>query len=521
MLRVAPDSNARGVAIVALAAGVVALALHAVTAGRYGYFRDELYFIACAKHLAWGYVDQPPLVAVAAWLSSPAGYALPALRALPVLSSAATAGLAAIIAGELGGGRFARILAALATILTPAYLLLGNTLTTTSFEPLSWTLAIYCAVRIVRGGSSRWWIFGALSIAFGVYGKYSIGLPVAAMLVSILFFPERRTLRSVWVLVAAGICAAAIAPNLLWQGAHGWPFLEVVREDALHRPALANGLLLESANAIRNALSFALEQIVYTNPPAAIVWCIGIVAPFCMRRLRDVRFISVAYCLTFIVAVALSAKGYYICGFYVTLLAVGSVAVERAAPALRWTALAAIALVGIVAMPLSLPILPVDSLVRYTQLFGLTGTGSGSLEPHLIQPVFAEEFGWQRLAGNVAKVYRSLPVSERAGAAIYADTYADAGALDFFGPEFGLPPAISSQNSYYLWGTRGYDGRVLVAVGASRIDLLRRYYRDVRLVRTSDEQYRWIVEGPTPIYICRDPVAPLSVIWPNLRWYGA
>jgi hypothetical protein len=148
-------------------------------------------------------------------------------------------------------------------------------------------------------------------------------------------------------------------------------------------------------------------------------------------------------------------------------------------------------------------------------------TGGGINRPHLIQPVFAEEFGWRRLAGDVAAVYRSLPPSDRQGAAIYADTYADAGALDFFGPRFGLPPAISSQNSYYLWGTHGYDGRVLVAVGASRIDLLRRYYRDVRLARESDEPYRWIVEGPSPIYICRDPVAPLSVIWPKLRWYGA
>jgi hypothetical protein len=169
-------------------------------------------------------------------------------------------------------------------------------------------------------------------------------------------------------------------------------------------------------------------------------------------------------------------------------------------------------------MPLSLPVLPVDGLVRYTQAFGATGSGTSA---HLIQPVFAEEFGWRRLTSDVATVYRSLPSSERAVAAVYADTYADAGALDFYGPQYGLPPAISSQNSYYLWGTLGYDGRVLVAIGASRIDLLRRFYRDVRLVRTSDEPYRWIVEGPSPIYVCRDPIAPLSIIWPSLRWYGA
>ncbi|HEY1429848.1 MAG TPA: glycosyltransferase family 39 protein, partial [Candidatus Tumulicola sp.] len=157
MVRAAPGPSARGNIVAAIAAAV-ALVLHLASAGRYGYFRDELYFIACAKHLAWGYVDQPPLVAVAAWLSSPAGYSLVALRALPVVAAALTAALAATMAGELGGGRFARVLAALATILTPAYLLLGNTLTTTSFEPLSWTLAAYCAVRIVRGGGATWWI---------------------------------------------------------------------------------------------------------------------------------------------------------------------------------------------------------------------------------------------------------------------------------------------------------------------------------------------------------------------------
>ncbi len=505
--------------LIAAVAAAAALVLHGSTSGRYGYFRDELYFIACAKHLAWGYVDQPPLVAVAAWLSGPAGYGLFALRALPVLAAALTAAMAVAIVSELGGGRFARALAAVATILTPAYLLLGNVLTTTSFEPLSWTLAIYCAIRIVRGGAARWWIAAAGAVAFGAYGKYSIGLPVAALLLAAACFPIRERLRSPWGLLSAVLCLIAIAPNLLWQAVHGWPFLDVVREDAAHRPALATGLFLESADVLRNAWAFAVEQIVYTNPPAALVWLAGIVAPFRMRSLRDIRFVPVAYCLTFVVAVALSAKGYYIIGFYATLFAIGAVAIERLAAAWRVTLIGAVTVVGVVAMPLSLPVLPVNGLVAYTKAFGLTGT-SGST-PHLIQPVFAEEFGWRRLASDVAAVYRTLPPADRTRAGVYADTYADAGALDFYGPAFGLPPAISSQNSYYLWGTRRYDGTVLVAVGASRIDLLRRFYRDVRLVRTSDEPYRWIVEGPSPIYICRDPVAPLSVIWPNLRWYGA
>jgi hypothetical protein len=160
-----------------------------------------------------------------------------------------------------------------------------------------------------------------------------------------------------------------------------------------------------------------------------------------------------------------------------------------------------------------------NALIGYTQALGLTG--SNGMPPHLIQPLFAEEFGWDRLARDVARVYRTLPDVTRQKTAIYADTYADAGAIDFFGTRYGLPSAISTQNSYYLWGTHGYDGETMIAIGASRIDLLRKYYQTCALVRTSTEPLRWIVEGPSPIYLCTGPIMPLDQIWPHLRWYGA
>ncbi|MGC1379955.1 MAG: glycosyltransferase family 39 protein [Candidatus Baltobacteraceae bacterium] len=522
-LRIRPESArerpARGVIGVGLA--LLAIALHAATAWRYGYFRDELYFIAAAKHLAWGYVDQPPLVAFAAWLASPAGYHLLALRALPILAAALTVYLAVRLARELGGGAFAQLLAGTATLLLPAYLLLGNTLTTTSFEPLFWTLAVYLTIRVVRAPapSPLWGVALGVTVALGAYGKYSIFLLVAGILAGLLATPERRVLR--WPLLAwgAGTAVLLLAPNLLWQGAHGWPIVEVLRGDASHRPAFANGVALEYRSAVVNAFSFALEQLVYTNPLAAPVWIAGIVAPFRLAALRDLRFVSIAYVVVFVFAVALSAKGYYIVGIYAALLAIGAVALERAAVALRATLFALLVGVAVVTLPLSLPVLPVDGLIAYSRALGLTGRGGAPAM--LIQPVFAEEFGWERLARDVAVVYGSLPSAERERTAVYADTYGDAGALDFFGPAYGLPPAISSQNTYYLWGTRGYDGNPLIAIGATRIDLLRRFYRQCDLVRTSSEPYKQIVEGPAPIYLCRDPVAPLSAIWPHLRWYGA
>jgi hypothetical protein len=504
--------------VIALALAVAALLLHAATAGRYGYFRDELYFIACSKHLAWGYVDQPPLVAVAAWLSAPAGHALLALRALPVLAAALTVYVVVCLTREVGGGRFAQALAGAATLLTPAYLLLGNTLTTTSFEPLSWTLLVYVCVRIVRGAGLGWWTALALVIAFGAYGKYSIALPVVGLTVGLLATPERRLLRSVRPAYAAGLALLLLAPNLAWQAAHGWPFFEVLRGDASHRPTFQNGIALESLSLARNALTFTLEQLIYTNPFAFPIWLAGLIAPFRIAKVRDLRFVPIAYAVVFAVAVVASGKGYYIAGFYASLLATGAVAIERLAIPARTAIATAMLVVGIVSLPLSLPILTVNGLIAYSRAARLTGGGTAA---HLIQPVFAEEFGWDRLARDVASVYGTLPPDVRARTAVYADTYADAAALDFFGPNYGLPPAISSQNSYFLWGTRGYDGRTMIAIGATRIDRLRQFYRHVTLVGVSTEPLKWVVEGPAPIYLCRDPVMPLAQMWPHLRWFGA
>jgi hypothetical protein len=513
-----------------------AAVLHVSTAWRYGYFRDELYFIACAKHLAWGYVDQPPLVAVAAWLAGPAGYQLLALRALPALAAALTVLAAVQIVRTLGGGAFAQVLTALTVGLMPAYLALGNILTTTSFEGLSWTLVALLAVRLTTSGAdllsvtlrheisrhdddAALWVALAVAVAFGLYGKYSIGLFVISLLAGLLLTSERRVLATFWFPIAAALTGILVAPNLIWQGVHGWPFLTVLAGDAAHRHAFNNGLVLESRDFLTNTLAYLGEQLLYTNPVAAPIWLAGAIAPFRSDRLREVRFIAIAFVLLVVAAVALEAKGYYTVGIYATLFAIGSVAVERAAAWFRITVLAATSLVALAVLPISLPVLPIDGFIAYSKAIGLAGQAPGS--PELVQPLYAEQFGWEHLVRDVASVYNAIPERERATVAVYADTYADAGAIDFFGESIGLPPAISSQNTYWLWGTNDYHGTKIIAVGASRIDVLKKYYRSCTLVKTSTEPLKAVVEGPSPIFICTNPSLPFEQIWQQLRWYGA
>jgi 4-amino-4-deoxy-L-arabinose transferase-like glycosyltransferase len=348
--RRSPDS------VTALAFALIAVLAHTATAWRYGYFRDELYFIACSKHLAWGYVDQPPLVAIAARLAAPAGYQLVVLRALPILAAALTVYLGVRLTRELGGGRFAQALAGTATLAMPAYLLLGNTLTTTSFEPFFWTLTLYLAVRLVRAPASEtpsWWGALAVCVAFGAYAKYSILLLVCGIAIGLLATPQRAVLRSAYAIYAIGLATAILSPNITWQASHGWPIFEVLRGDVTHRHAFQNGLLLESYDVLANAPAFALEQLLYTNPFAAPIWIAGAIAPLRIAALRDLRFVTIAYVAVFAAALALDAKGYYIVGFYAVLFAIGAVAVERWAGAARAALLAALVVVAIAAQPLS------------------------------------------------------------------------------------------------------------------------------------------------------------------------
>ena len=254
-----------------------------------------------------------------------------AIRALPILTAALTVYLAVQLTRELGGGGFAQMLAGMATLLMPAYLLLGNTLTTSSFEPFCWTLVLYLAIRIVRAPASqapRWWPALGVAVALGGYAKYSILFPVVGVAAGLLATAQRRLVCSPYALAALGLAVVLLAPNLAWQAWHGWPIVEVLRGDVAHRPAFQSGLALEYRNLASNTIAFTLEQLLYTNPMAAPVWIAGLVAPFRLAGLRELRFVTISYVAVFVIAAALGAKGYYIAGFYATLFAIGAVAID-------------------------------------------------------------------------------------------------------------------------------------------------------------------------------------------------
>lgn len=492
--------------------------MHLFGAARYGFFRDELYFIACAQHLAWGYVDQPPLVAWVSAFAAPFHYSLLAVRLTPCIAAALTVFAVCFLARDLGASRFGQLLAGVAVLFMPANLALGSMLATTSFEPLTWTCTMIVALRILSGDGARAWAMVVWIIAAAFYAKYTIMLLAIALLIGMVCTRERRVLRPPLLGASILLVIALIGPNLLWQLTHHLPFLDVLHGDAVKRHALQNGLQTEFRNTWHNAEAFFIEQFLYTGPLTTPLWILGLW--FFWKRRPEFRAIVVAYGFLIGICAAVGAKGYYIIGVYPVLVSAGAVWLDATLGVRNLARTAVLALVvgfGLFLTPLSMAVLPLQRFVQYSQMLHLTGYGK---DAHLIQPLYADEFGWRGTAEHVARVYFALPKAQRAKTAIYADTYGYAGALNLYGPEYGLPTPLGGQNTFWLWGTHGYDGSSVIAVGATQYHLFVQLFKSVKQVDLYTNPNRWVLEGPLPIYLCTQPIAPLATMWPRFRYYG-
>jgi hypothetical protein len=503
---------------------VLALAtvtLHLAFCHRFGYYRDELYFIDCAKHLAWGYVDQPPLAPFVTWITAPLGYPVWGLRFFPGLMAGVTVLFGCAIAREFGGRGFAQTLTGLTIVLAPGLIGIAYGLSTEFLSPAAWTALIYATVRLVKTREPRIYVAIALIVTLGMYAKYSIAGCAIALALGLLVTGQANLLRTRWLAIAAALTVFLLLPNAIWQVAHGFPMLEVLHNDQLNRHALRNGMADESPDRWKNALFMLGLQFAYQNPLYAPVWIWGLVW---LWRERLYRYLGVAYLVLLALLIVTIGRGYYIQGFYPALFAAGAVAIERALaarPASARTAVVAASFVaGLPLFPLSLPILPLPAYMAYERAIGLSRPAPPDGRSHLINPMFADQLGWKTMTQTVAGAYWSLPPAQRRITAVFADRYAYAGALDFYGARYGLPAVISPNNSYYLWGIRGYDGRSMLAVGATDYWLLMRWFGSVRQVAVYRNDYRWMLEGPLPIYLCTRPRVPLAAMWPALKYYG-
>ena len=502
-----------GATAVLLYLGLFKLLLHLFTADNYGYFRDELYYVAAGEHLDFGYVDFPPLVALLAALTrSLFGDSLLALHVFPALAGAAVVVLAGLIARELGGGRFAQGLAALATLIPPTLLVFGTWLSMDAFDQLFWVLGTYILVIILKRDQPRLWLVFGLVAGLGLLTKLTMLYFGLAVFVSVLLTRTRTHLLTVWPWLGGAIASLFLLPYACWQISHGWPTLEFWSN---------YGEKIDEASP----LEFLVEQIVTMQPPTLPLWLAGLLYYLFSRDGRPYRALGWIYVMLFVLFMVQNARFYFLAPAYPMLFAAGAVVFERFLARRGWNwpkpaYVAVLAISGIVVAPITvLPVLPVETLARVTgSAGGDAGVQVETREVGQLPQNFADRFGWENLVATIAGAYEGLPPEERESACILTGNYGEAGAVDFFGPEYGLPGAISGHNSYFIWGPRGCSGEVVISVGVSS-ETLREVFGEVQQVDTVRCRYCMPDEDNLPVYVCRDPKMPFEEAWPRFEHY--
>lgn len=497
----------------AVSLGLVAakLAVHLSVLGRWDYHRDEFYFVMCARRLAAGYVDHPPMIAwLTALVGSPFGYDLRALRVVPALAAAVTMALTCLLVRALGGGARAALLAGACVLVGPVFLRSGSLLCIPALEPALWSGAALVVVKLSRGGSPRLWLVLGAVVGAGLLTKHSMGLWALGLATGVLFTPLRAALRTRWPWLGLALAALLFAPNVWWQMQHDFATVEFLR-------TMSTSVLSKVPRWL-----FLAGIALYLNPLTIPVWGAGLLAAL---RPPD-RALGVAFLLTLGVLLLTHAKPYYIAGAFPALFAAGGVAIERWSRASR-PSLPAYAAVGLLvtAPPLALvalPIVAVDAVDR-----GLEPVVGFATAPMNLTGELHDQHGWREHAAAVTRAARTLSDEDRARAVVLAANYGQAGAIEVLARGAAraieapgvVPPVASGHMNYHLWGLPAGRGDVAIAIGfeASELGAL---FADVREVtRSVDAPLAWPRERALPVFICREPTRPLRDAWPELRRY--
>jgi hypothetical protein len=476
-------------------------ALLALVSNRYGYHRDELYFLEAGKHLAWGYPDLPPLVPTAArTLSALAPGSLVVLRLPSTLSGGVVVFVTALMVRELKGGRQAQLLGAATVAISGLLLGTEHYLNTSGFDLLVWTTLLWLFLRLLRTRNAMLWLPIGTTVAVGLLNSDLVVALMACSVLALAIVGPRRLLTARWALIGGMIALAAWLPYLVWQAHHGWPQLAVSR-------SIASG---SSGTSTPRSLLIPF-QLVLISPYLAPVWIVGLVRLLRDPVLRWCRSIGWSYLFLAVLFLALGGKSYYLANMLPVLVSAG------AQPSIEWLhrgrirlrkALLAVALtVTVVTTVLvTLPVLPASALHR-TPIVALNYDEG-------------ETVGWPTYAGQIAAAYRQIPAHRRTQAAILTSNYGEAGAVDRFGPGLGLPPAYSAQDGFWYWGPPPRHSRTVLVVGFSP-DALEHIFRHCRVATYLDNRQSVNnQEQGVPVRVCLQLRSNWTTLWPALRDLG-
>jgi hypothetical protein len=478
---------------------------------RYGYFRDEFDYIACGNHLAWGYVDQPPLIPFLTHISRAVlGDSLRAIRFVPAVATSLLIVQAAVIARELGGKTYAMLLTAITVLIAPQYLSNGSLLTTNCLEPNLWMACAYFIILAIKRSDPRYWLWVGVFAGIGLEEKYSIAFFVIGIVVGLFLTQQRRIFLNNWIWIGTAAGSLIFLPNLLWNIHYHWPFLQ-----------LMHNIRAEGRDVVLPAGEYFLQQMLLMHPLTAPIWITGLIAFLVHPRLKQYRVLGISYLVCYAIFFGLHGKVYYLAPIYPMLLAAGAVVIESALtrPKLGWLkpAIAVILLVsGAHIAPMVVPVLSPDGFLSYMKYLPMKPPVMEHAHARVPLPQwYADQFGWNEIVAETALAWNQIPPEERHDCGIFAQDYGQAGAIDFLGRKFGLPPSLSGHQTWWLWGPRGYSGNCMIILDDTPANL-QKHFRDVRFVGFSPDS-TYALEKHIPVFICRGANFSLADIWPKLK----
>jgi hypothetical protein len=489
------------------------LLVHLTTYRGYGMFRDEYYYLACADHMAWGYVDHPPLSVAVLWLGKLLmGDSLLAVRFLPALAGAATVLMAGLIARRLGGGVAAQTLAMVGILAAPYHLALNHFFSMNAIDILVWAVAAYLVVELIDKSSTRAWVLLGVVLGLGMMNKMSVLWLGIGLLVGMLATDRRRWLRTPGPWIAAGLAGLMFLPHIFWQVANDWPTLEFIRNAGQNKMVAVQ------------PVKFMIRQVMMMNMVSLPLWLGGLVWLLFSSRGRKYRLLGWVY-LTVLALLLLNgtSRAGYLGPAYIWLLAAGGVWIEGFSRrgvwrALPWVTTGVLLLAGAALTPLALPILPVERYIPYAAALGEEPSTEERKEVAALGQFYADMHGWEQITDTVFTAYQQLTPQEQEKVAIYTYNYGDAGAITRLGRPLGLPAAISGHNNYWLWGPGDFDGQVLIIVGGSREDHVADF-DSIQLAGTIDCGYCMPYENNRPVWIGRGLKPPVADAWLNAKHY--
>jgi 4-amino-4-deoxy-L-arabinose transferase-like glycosyltransferase len=512
----APDRHRQslfaGGMLIVLVLSLAKFLFHCYFNNRYGYFRDEFDYMACGAHLAWGYVDQPPLIPFLIHVSRALlGDSLRSIRFIPALASSLLVIQTAVLARELGGRRFALVLSAVAIIVAPQYLSNGSLLGTDCLEPNLWMGCAYFAILAIKRNDPRNWLWFGVVAGLGMEEKYSIALFGFGIVVGLLLSEQRRAFLNKWIWLGGLAAFVIFLPNLLWNIRYHWPFLQ-----------LMHAIRAEGRDVILPPLQYLWQQILLVHPFTAPIWITGLIALLFSSRLKPYRVLGWSYLVCYTVFFALHGKNYYLAPIYPMLLAAGAVMIESALerPRLAWMKAAIVMLLlagGAYFAPVVVPVLSPERFIAYMKILPMKLPVMEHSHARAVLPQwYSDQFGWNEIVAETAVAWNRLSPDERRDCGIFAQDYGQAGAIDFLGRSYGLPPALSGHQTYFLWGPRGYTGQCMIVLDDKR-ERLEQLWDKVEYVGASADN-PYALEREIDVFICKGAkFGTLAELWPRVK----